>query len=248
MRDLYMSFARLFFVGSKYDQDVRYSVRAIKQRFIQKMNAHNIIFNMSTHESISLSEHVIALLNDIPFALKKLPIPGSSANALRRTDDVREIERYLQEYYEHHTRFDNVSLTLKSTARPMQFAPALDRMPDISKHDDLTSIKFYEIQGGQYDAQKCLARGINFLGYARTANVLHMPHSRRIARIVRATQDACAEATRVEIDLRDNGGGDLEAFIDAFSPLIGRGLISYYDGSNRPEYAYFATRLRRFRP
>jgi hypothetical protein len=193
----------------------------------------------------SLASHTIDVFNALPKVLRTLPAAArtkaeylANPDLLPPTDDANEISEWLQKHYDRHTRLSASSnIVARGVARP-----PLDKMPEITRDGRNVSIRFFSIQGSYFDMQACIVRGEKYTGYADTGS----QYARRCVRIVRETNKAFEDADNIEIDLRECHGGDINVFMDAFAPLIGRGLLCYYEGPNDKVYMYYARRFRNF--
>lgn len=163
----------------------------------------------------------IDIINKNKYKYKSINIPD---NILLKKDDLIYINKVLHKFYDKHTNLSTYS-NLKSNHNEV------DELPKITIKNNTCAIKFYDINGSYIDYLKNPKEYINYKTKSK--------YGKRIKEIVEITQNVCDKYDNIIIDFTSCGGGDFDAFCDAFKILIGTGLMYYYDEKNYSEFCYY---------
>lgn len=175
---------------------------------------------------MSLLEKCIETINNQIDKYKKIKVPLNVIKNNKKTIDIYKINKILQKYYNKHTYL--------SSYKNFKKYHKMDKYPKImttSLNEEYVFIKFFDINGSFVDLLKNPDKYETYDTGSKYGD--------RIVEIVKMTNKAIDEHKKIMLDLTECRGGDLHVFLDAFSSLIGSGLMFYYEGKNTNVYCYY---------
>lgn len=175
---------------------------------------------------MSLLEKCIEIINKQKNKYKKVVIPETIVKK-NKLEDIYKINKILQKYYNKHTY-------LASYNNFKRFHSKVDKLPEIittTLNKEYVFIKFFDINGSFVDLLKNPNKYTTYDTGSRYGN--------RLVKIVDMTKTAIETHKKIMLDLTECKGGDLNVFLDAFSSIIGSGLMFYYVGKNASIYCYY---------
>ena len=160
----------------------------------------------------------IDIINKEKIKIKILYIPSKYD-----TNNIEIINKLLQKYYNKHTR-------LTTYQQQKNIHQNVDKLPIIKYNENVTYIKFFDINGSFIDYLK---NPQTYKSYKTNSR-----YGKQLQHIVNITKNALNKNDDIFLDFTNCGGGDIDVFIDAFSPLLSIGLQFYFNKPN-PIYVYY---------
>lgn len=164
----------------------------------------------------TLFEKTVETINNIKNVVRK-------CNIQEKSDDMKHINEVLYNY-DHHTRISKMTGENNSTERE------LDKLPEIKTDGDRCYIHFPSINGPYIDYMNAMKKKKGNVSFVETS--YKTKRGKIVKQIIDMTRKAIHNATNIEIDFRDCGGGHLDSFLLAFQELITDGLMIYFNKSN----------------
>lgn len=173
---------------------------------------------------MSLLIKCVETINNNIERFKDCIIPTNILKKSINNNTIDFTNQYINKYYDKHSRITTYEYMLNKH-------PKVDKLPIIKIIKKYCYIKFFNINGSYVDM---LNDPKKYTTYKTESK-----YGKRLKKIVRITNDALNNYKNLIIDFRDCGGGDIRVFTDAFSPLLGTGLLYYYEGLTNNIYAYY---------
>lgn len=176
---------------------------------------------------MSLLIKCMEIINNDRLRYKDLIIPQSiieKSKKINCRDEIKYTDIQLKKYYDPHSRIESYQNIILSDIK-------IDPLPLIIRREGDVYIKFFENHGSFVDYMKDPK---NFKGYKTKSD-----YGKRLSEIVRLTNETLIFNNNIFIDFNDCGGGDLNVYLDAFSPLIGTGLMFYFISNINKIYYYY---------
>lgn len=178
---------------------------------------------------MSLIKKVISKIN----SSSKIKMWNVSEKEINRIDklpsceqQIDEINKLLEKTYDKHSHLSEATYIKTQHPEP-------DKLPIIKYKNDTVFIQFFNIQGSYVDLVNFKKEGKKYTTYDTGTK-----YGNRLVKIVNMTKKALSN-DNIVIDFSDCGGGDINVFFDAFSPIIGTGLLCYYEYFDSAAYCYY---------
>jgi hypothetical protein len=127
--------------------------------------------------------------------------------------DSFDVHQWIKENYDHHSGL--IKLGEKASFYP------LDKLPKITQQRNKVIIKLPNHLMGSFNDWFVFKKKSRDQTKYNTGSI----YGNRCIKIVKMVQNAIKENNNIIIDLRDCGGGDFDLYVDAFSELVGYGIL-----------------------